>query len=311
MSVLVIAQHNNQLLHLSTLPTIRAGLELGDVSLLVAGTDAQAVVDEAKSISGLSQILYANNESHQGFLAENMADTIARNGVNFDYILFPANTFGKNIAPRVAALLDTQQISDVIKIESADTFIRPIYADNALERLKSLDQRKVLTIRTTVFDAVEVTGGEAIVTEAEHGPEYGISAYGGVEIAQSERPELTTAEVIVSGGRALGSKENFALIEALAAQLNAAVGASRAAVDAGFIPNELQIGQTGKIVAPKLYFAIGLSGAIQHIAGIKDSKVIVAINSDPEAPIFEVADYGIVGDLFTVVPELIKALKEA
>lgn len=309
MSVLVIAQHDNHTLTPATLSVIQAGRELGQVTVLVAGTDSMAVATCLKTVSGVSAILHTDSPSHKGFTAENMADTIARNGVHFAYILFPANTFGKNIAPRVAALLDTQQISDVIKIESADTFVRPIYADNALATIKSHDSCKVLTIRTTTFDAVKTTGGNAEISNTAHGPELGISAYEGTETVQSDRPDLTTADVVVSGGRALGSKENFALIEDLATVLNGAVGASRAAVDAGYIPNDLQVGQTGKIVAPKLYFAIGVSGAIQHIAGIKDSKTIVAINTDPEAPIFEVADYGIVGDLFEIVPELISALK--
>ncbi len=309
MSVLVIAAHNNATLNPVTLSVIAAGTQLGEVSVLVAGTDSAAVAKQLQSAMGVVAILHTDSPSHNGFLAENMADTIARNGVHFDYILFPANTFGKNIAPRVSALLDTQQISDVIKIESADTFVRPIYADNALATVKSLDARKVLTIRTTTFAAVAATGGNAPITTTAHGPDLGISAYGGTAVADSDRPELTTADVVVSGGRALGSKQNFALIEQLAQVLNGAVGASRAAVDAGYMPNDLQVGQTGKIVAPKLYFAIGLSGAIQHVAGIKDSKTIVAINNDPEAPIFEVADYGIVGDLFEIVPDLIAALK--
>lgn len=309
MSVLVIAQHDNLSLNPVTLSVIGAGQCLGAVTVLVVGSACDAVAKSVASVAGVVQVLVADSPNHTGFLAENIADTIARTGTQFEYIVFPANTFGRNTAPRVSALLDTQQISDVIAIESADTFVRPIYADNALETIQSLDSRKVLTVRPTTFDAVESSGGNAPVNSTPSGPEYGISAYGGLETVQSDRPDLSTADVVVSGGRALGSKENFAVIENLAQILNGAVGASRAAVDAGYMPNDLQVGQTGKIVAPKLYFAIGLSGAIQHVAGIKDSQTIVAINTDEDAPIFDVADYGIVGDLFEVVPALIQELK--
>lgn len=308
MTVLVIAQHDNGTVNPITLNLIGAGVQLGDVTVLVAGTDCTAVAEMVATAQGVSAVLVVDRDSHQGNLAENMADTIARNAMNYDYVLFAASTFGKNIAPRVSALLDTQQISDVISIVGPDTFVRPIYADNALATVKSLDERKLLTIRTTTFDAVELGGNSAPISKGIEGVNVGISAFGGVEIEQSERPDLSTAKVVVSGGRALGNKEQFALIETLADTLGGAVGASRAAVDSGYAPNDLQVGQTGKIVAPDLYIAVGVSGAIQHIAGIKDSKVIVAINTDPEAPIFDVADYGLVADLFDAVPELIQAL---
>lgn len=314
MSVLVIAQHDNANLNPSTLNLIGAGKQLGDVTVLIAGTQCQPVAETVATANGVSAVLLAESESHNGNLAENMADTIARNATEhnggFDYILFPANTFGKNIAPRVSALLDTQQISDVMGIESADTFIRPIYADNAIATVQSMDSRRVLTLRTTTFDAVELTQKPAPISTGIVGVNVGVSAFGGIEIAKSERPDLTNARVVVSGGRALGSQEKFALIEKLADTLGGAVGASRAAVDSGYAPNDLQVGQTGKIVAPELYIAVGLSGAIQHIAGIKDSKTIVAINTDADAPIFGIADYGLVADLFDVVPELTTALSD-
>ena len=303
MSILVIAEHDNDTLKSATLNTVTAAAAIGgDVAVLVAGSDCQAVAQEAAKISGVSQVIVADNAAYANQLAENMQPLIVELAAGKTHILAPATTSGKNIMPGVAALLDVAQISEVTKIESADVFERPIYAGNALAKVQSLDSVKVLTIRTTAFEEAAQDGAAAV--EA-HGAAHdaGKSSYIGEEVVESERPELTAAKIIISGGRGMGNGENFSILEAVADKLGAAVGASRAAVDAGFVSNDMQVGQTGKIVAPDLYIAVGISGAIQHLAGMKDSKVIVAINKDDEAPIFSVADYGLVADLFEAVPE--------
>ncbi len=307
MSVLLIAEHDHQNLKPATLSAATAAAQLGEVTLLVAGHNCRVVAEAAAKVSGVKKVLIADDAAYAHQSAENVALLIASIGKNYTHILAPATTTGKNMLPRVGALLDVQPLSDVSKIESADTFVRPIYAGNAFATVKSNDAIKVMTIRTTAFDAVGTDGSAAIETLAAL-PESGLSTFVSQELTKSERPELTAARIVVSGGRGLGSGENFKLLDQLADKLGAAVGASRAAVDAGFVPNDYQVGQTGKVVAPDLYIAIGISGAIQHLAGMKDSKVIVAINKDAEAPIFQVADYGLVGDLFTILPELHKAL---
>jgi electron transfer flavoprotein alpha subunit len=280
----------------------------GDITLLVAGKDCGAAAQAAAQVPGVKRVLHADAAHYEHGLAEDLASLIVTAAAGMTHVLAPATTFGKNVLPRVAALLDVAQISDVMRVESADTFVRPIYAGNALATVQSSDAVKVLTVRATGFDAAPATGGNATVEALAAAPPSGLSRFERQELTKSERPELTAAKIIVSGGRGVGSAENFKIIDALADKLGAAVGASRAAVDAGFVPNDYQVGQTGKIVAPELYIAIGISGAIQHLAGMKDSKVIVAINKDPEAPIFEVADYGLVADLFQAVPELTAAL---
>jgi electron transfer flavoprotein alpha subunit len=309
MATLIIAEHNNSELQPATFNTIAAAKHLdGDTVVLVAGHDCKSVADEAAKAEGVDKVLLAEAEHYAHLLAEDLDKLVVEQAESFTHILAPATTFGKNIAPRIAALLDVQQISDIIAIESDDTFKRPVYAGNAIATVKSNDAKKVITVRATAFDALSHEGGSASVESigtTEHGA---LVDYVGEELTESERPELTSAKVIVSGGRGMGNGENFAMLEQLADKLGAAVGASRAAVDAGFVPNDYQVGQTGKIVAPELYIAVGISGAIQHLAGMKDSKVIVAINKDEEAPIFQVADYGLVADLFKVVPELIEAL---
>ncbi|MCW9029046.1 MAG: FAD-binding protein [Kangiella sp.] len=309
MATLIIAEHNNSELQPATFNTIAAAKHLdGDTVVLVAGHDCKSVADEAAKAEGVDKVLLAEAEHYAHLLAEDLDKLVVEQAESFTHILAPATTFGKNIAPRIAALLDVQQISDIIAIESDDTFKRPVYAGNAIATVKSTDAKKVITVRATAFDALSHEGGSASVESigtTEHGA---LVDYVGEELTESERPELTSAKVIVSGGRGMGNGENFAMLEQLADKLGAAVGASRAAVDAGFVPNDYQVGQTGKIVAPELYIAVGISGAIQHLAGMKDSKVIVAINKDEEAPIFQVADYGLVADLFKVVPELIEAL---
>lgn len=309
MATLIIAEHNNSELQPATFNTIAAAKHLdGETVVLVAGHDCKSVADEAGKAEGVDKVLLAEAEHYAHLLAEDLDKLVVEQAENFSHILAPATTFGKNIAPRIAALLDVQQISDIIAIESDDTFKRPVYAGNAIATVKSNDSKKVVTVRATAFDALSHEGGSASVesiSTTEHGA---LVDYVGEELTESERPELTSAKVIVSGGRGMGNGENFAMLEQLADKLGAAVGASRAAVDAGFVPNDYQVGQTGKIVAPELYIAVGISGAIQHLAGMKDSKVIVAINKDEEAPIFQVADYGLVADLFKVVPELIEAL---
>jgi electron transfer flavoprotein alpha subunit len=313
MTALVIAEHDNASLKVATNNAVTAALAIvksggGDVHILVAGHNCKAAADAAAQIPGVAKVLLADAAPLAEGLAENVAAQIVALAGEYSHILAPATAAGKNYLPRVAALLDVQQISDIIAVESPDTFVRPIYAGNALATVQSGDAKKVITVRTTGFDAAPATGGSAAVETVTAVADAGLSAFVGREVAKSERPELTAAKVIVSGGRGMGSGENFKILEPLADKLGAAMGASRAAVDAGFVPNDWQVGQTGKIVAPQLYIAVGISGAIQHLAGMKDSKTIVAINKDPEAPIFSVADYGIVGDLFTVVPELVKEL---
>ncbi|GAA4331659.1 FAD-binding protein [Pigmentiphaga soli] len=309
MTTLVIAEHDNAGIKPSTLNAVTAAARLGaDIHVLVAGSGVQGAAQAAAQIAGVSKVLVADAESLADGLAESHAEQVLALAGGYSHILFPATAYGKNIAPRVAARLDVAQISDIIAVESADTFQRPIYAGNAIATVQSQDAVKVATVRTTAFDAAPATGGSAAVeTVAAVGAPAG-TRFVGRQVAKSDRPELTAANVVVSGGRGMGSADNFKLLEPLADKLGAAMGASRAAVDAGYAPNDWQVGQTGKVVAPQLYVAIGISGAIQHLAGMKDSKVIVAINKDPEAPIFGVADYGLVGDLFTVVPELVNAL---
>lgn len=309
MSILVIAEHDNVELKSATLNTVAAASKLGDdIHVLVAGENAAAVADTAAKIAGVSKVLLADNAALANGLAENVAAQVIDLAGAYSHILFPATASGKNIAPRVAAKLDVAQISDVLSVESADTFTRPIYAGNAIATVQCGDSKLVLTVRPTAFDAVDATSGNATVETISAAADSGKSSFVGREVVKSDRPDLADATIVVSGGRGLGSKENFALIDSLADKLGAAVGASRAAVDAGYAPNDLQVGQTGKIVAPQLYIAVGISGAIQHLAGMKDSKVIVAINKDPEAPIFSIADYGLVGDLFELLPELTQSL---
>ena len=305
MSILVIAEHDNNELKGSTLNTVTAASEIGgDISILVAGSNSSTVAGQASSIAGIKSVIHVDDPLYENFLAEDLGNLVVAVADGFNYILAPATTFGKNFLPRVAAKLDVQQISDIISVEDGDTFKRPIYAGSCIATVKSSDPIKVITVRTTAFDASLMSDGTATVDSGTPVDSLNNSSFVSDEIAESDRPELTAAEVIVSGGRALGSSENFKIIEELADKLGAAVGASRAAVDAGYVPNDYQVGQTGKIVAPSLYIAIGISGAIQHLAGMKDSKVIVAINKDEDAPIFQVADYGLVGDLFEAVPEL-------
>ena len=305
MSILVIAEHDNNELKGSTLNTVTAASEIGgDVSVLVVGSDSSSVAEQASKISGINSVIHVDDPIYKNFLAEDFGNLVTSVADGFSYILAPATTFGKNFLPRVAAKLDVQQISDIISVEDADTFKRPIYAGSCIATVKSTDTVKVITVRTTAFDASPMIDSSVTVNSGAVVDSLKNASFVSDEIAESDRPELTAADVIVSGGRALGSSENFEIIEALADKLGAAVGASRAAVDAGYVPNDYQVGQTGKIVAPNLYIAIGISGAIQHLAGMKDSKVIVAINKDEDAPIFQVADYGLVGDLFEAVPEL-------
>lgn len=309
MSVLVWVEHDNNSVKDATLSAVTAGAKLGDVVALVAGQGAQGAADAAAKIAGVSKVLLADDAAYGHALAENVAPLVAELMAGHDAFVAPATTTGKNIAPRVAALLDVMQISEVLSVEGADTFTRPIYAGNAIATVKSSDAKKVLTVRGTAFEKAAAEGGSASVEAVSGKGDAGLSSFVGAEIAKSERPELTSAKVIVSGGRALGSSEQFhGLIDPLADKLGAAVGASRAAVDAGYAPNDYQVGQTGKIVAPEVYVAIGISGAIQHLAGMKDSKTIIAINKDEDAPIFQVADLGLVGDLFKIVPELTEKL---
>lgn len=309
MTILVIAEHDNQVLKPSTLSTLAAANEIGgNVTLLVAGNGCAGAADAAAKAAGVSKVLLADNPAYDHEIAENMAALIVSMADGFTHILAPATANGKNFMPRVAALLDVGQISDIIKVESADTFARPIYAGNAIATVQSLDAVKVITVRGTAFDAVAAEGGSAAVETLSQVEDTGLSRFVGEEMAKSDRPELTSARVVIAGGRGMADSEHFHLLEKVADKLGAAVGASRAAVDAGFAPNDMQVGQTGKIVAPELYIAVGISGAIQHLAGMKDSKVIVAINKDEEAPIFQVADYGLVADLFTALPELDDAL---
>lgn len=309
MTILVIAEHDNASLKGATLNTVAAAAQLGgDVHVLVIGQGAQAAADAAAKVAGVCKVLLAEAAQLGDGLAENVAAQVLEVASNYSHILFAATASGKNVAPRVAAKLDVAQISDITAVESADTFQRPIYAGNAIATVQSADAIKVITVRTTGFDAVAAEGGSATVENVTAVADSGLSSFVGREVAKSDRPELAGAKVVVSGGRGMGSAENFKILDPLADKLGAALGASRAAVDAGYAPNDWQVGQTGKIVAPQLYVAIGISGAIQHLAGMKDSKVIVAINKDEEAPIFGVADYGLTGDLFKIVPELTEKL---
>ncbi len=305
MSTLVIAEHDNGSLKGATLNAVTAAQALGaDVDVLVAGADCGAAAEAAAKVAGVSRVLVADNAAYGHQLAENVSLLIADVGAAYDNIVAPATSNGKNTMPRVAALLDVAQISDIISVETADTFKRPVYAGNVIATVKSSDAKKVITVRTTAFDAAAAEGGSATVEAVDAVHDAGISAFVSEEVAESDRPELTAAPVVVSGGRGMQNGENFKLLDGIADKLGAAIGASRAAVDAGFVPNDMQVGQTGKIVAPDLYIAVGISGAIQHLAGMKDSKVIVAINKDEDAPIFQVADYGLVADLFEALPEL-------
>ncbi|ASL26044.1 electron transfer flavoprotein subunit alpha/FixB family protein [Azotobacter chroococcum] len=309
MAILVIAEHDNRTLKGATLNTLGAAALLGgEVHLLVAGRSCGAVAAQAAAIPGVSKVLVADAAVYEHQLAENLARLVVGPGKAYSHLLAPAGSAGKNLMPRVAALLDVAQLSDIVGVVSPNTFRRPIYAGNAIATVQSLDPVVVATVRASAFDPVPAEGGSAAVESLDAAHDAGTSRFVGEELAKSDRPELGSARIVVSGGRGLGSGENFALLETLADKLGAAVGASRAAVDAGFVANDMQVGQTGKIVAPELYIAVGISGAIQHLAGMKDSKVIVAINKDPEAPIFQVADYGLVADLFEAVPELEKAL---
>jgi electron transfer flavoprotein alpha subunit len=310
MPVLVIAEHDHATLKGATLNTVTAAIQCGgDVHVLVAGAGAAAAAAAAAQIAGVAKVLHADSPAFGHGLAENLAAQVLAVASGYSHLLFPATAAGKNVAPRVAALLDVGQVSDITKVVSPDTFERPIYAGNAIATVQSADATKVITVRSTGFDAAAATGGSAVVEAITAAADSGLSSFQGSEIAKNDRPELTAAKIIVSGGRALASQEQFsAVLTPLADKLGAALGASRAAVDAGYAPNDWQVGQTGKIVAPQLYIAAGISGAIQHLAGMKDSKVIVAINKDAEAPIFSVADYGLEADLFAAVPELVKAL---
>ncbi len=304
MSILVYAEHDNNSLKADTLKTVAAAQAIGgDIHLLVAGENCGAVAEEAAKVNGVSKVLVADNAAYSHQLAENVSALVLELAGDYDTIIATALTTGKNFMPRVAALLDVAQISDIIAVESADTFVRPIYAGNAIATVQSLDAKKVITVRATGFDAV-ATDGNAEIVALGNATDAGISSHVSDELTVSERPDLGAAGVVISGGRGMQNGDNFKLLEGIADKLGAAIGASRAAVDAGFVPNDMQVGQTGKIVAPDLYIAVGISGAIQHLAGMKDSKIIVAINKDPEAPIFQVADYGIVADLFEALPEL-------
>ncbi|MGQ0650916.1 MAG: electron transfer flavoprotein subunit alpha/FixB family protein [Betaproteobacteria bacterium] len=312
MAVLVLAEHDNQTIRKATLNALAAAQKLdAEVHVLVAGHNCGDAARAATQAAGVRKVLHADAPHLGEFLAENVAALIVSIAQNYSHILAPATSNGKNVMPRAAALLDVQQISDIVAVEGADTFVRPIYAGNALATVKSKDPVKVITVRTTAFDAVASTGGSAQAEQLQAPADSGLSSFVTREVSKSERPELTSAKIIVSGGRGMANSENFkTVLEPLADRLGAAMGASRAAVDAGFVPNDWQVGQTGKIVAPDLYVAVGISGAIQHLAGMKDSRVIVAINKDEEAPIFQVADYGLVGDLFQLVPQLVEELKK-
>ena len=305
MTILVIAEHDNSSLKGATLNAVTAATQMGDeLHLLVAGCNCGTAAEAAAQVAGVSKVLVADAAAYEHQLAENVSKLIVELAGNYSHIVAPATTNGKNYMPRVAALLDVAQLSDITAVESADTFQRPIYAGNAIATVQSLDSVKVITVRGTAFDPAAAEGGSATVEALDSEQDAGNSRFVSEEMAKSDRPELTAADVVISGGRGMGNGENFAMLETLADKLGAAVGASRAAVDAGFVPNDMQVGQTGKIVAPNLYIAVGISGAIQHLAGMKDSKIIVAINKDEEAPIFSVADYGLVADLFEAVPEL-------
>lgn len=309
MKTLIVAEHDNQTLKAATLNAVAAAQQLGgDVDVLVVGSGCQAAADAAAAVPGVASVLLADNAAYENQLAENVSLAVADVAAGYDAVLAAATANGKNVMPRVAALLDVAQISDITAVIDADTFERPIYAGNVIATVKSSDAKKVITVRTTAFDAVPAEGGNASVQAVDGAHDAGVSSFIGEEVAVSDRPELTSASVVISGGRGMQNGDNFSMLEGIADKLNAAIGASRAAVDAGFVPNDYQVGQTGKIVAPDLYIAVGISGAIQHLAGMKDSKVIVAINKDEDAPIFQVADYGLVADLFAALPELEAAL---
>src|SRR6056300_444977 len=310
MSTLVLAEHDNVSLKAATLSAVTAASQMGgDVHVLVAGANCSAAAEAAAAVAGVSKVLVADNAAYEHQLAENVSLLVAELAADYDNIVAPATSNCKNIMPRVAALLDVAQISEIMSVESADTFKRPIYAGNVIATVQSSDAKKVITVRATSFDAAAAEGGSAAIESVVSVHDAGISTFVGEEVAVSDRPELTAASVVISGGRGMQNGENFKLLDGIADKLNAAIGASRAAVDAGFVPNDMQVGQTGKIVAPELYIAVGISGAIQHLAGMKDSKVIVAINKDEDAPIFQVADYGLVADLFDVIPELSDKIK--
>ena len=309
MSVLVLIEHDNQNIKASSLNTITAAKKIDkSVHAIVLGENCSKVGEQISKCEGIEEVFIADNSIFKNHVAENISPVIFELSNKYSHILAPSSTFGKNIMPRVAALLDVAQISDIISIESNDTFVRPIYAGNANLKLQSTDSKKIITVRTTNFEATKISGGNGKITKIEKKDDPGLSKFVKNELNKSDRPELTSAGIIISGGRGMESGKNFSLVEEIADKLKAAVGASRAAVDAGFVPNDYQVGQTGKVVAPELYIAVGISGAIQHLAGMKDSKIIVAINKDEEAPIFQVADYGIVGDLFKILPELSKEL---
>jgi electron transfer flavoprotein alpha subunit len=305
MSTLIVAEHDNHTISPATLCTVTAATALGaDVDILVAGEGCSGAATAAQAVTGVRKVLCADNAAYAHALAENLSLLIAELAADYENVLSPSTASGKNVMPRVAALLDVAQISDIISVESADTFKRPIYAGNVIATVQSSDAKKVITVRTTAYDAAASEGGSAELVAVDAVHDAGISSFVGQEIAKSDRPELTAASVVISGGRGMQNGENFKLLDGIADKLGAAIGASRAAVDAGFVPNDMQVGQTGKIVAPDLYIAVGISGAIQHLAGMKDSKVIVAINKDEDAPIFQVADYGLVADLFDALPKL-------
>ena len=309
MKTLVIVEHDNKNIKGSTYNTISAASELSaEITLLVAGFEIDTVINEAQTIDGITNILKCDNDIYKNHIAEDLSVLIVKNKSDFTHIFAPSTTFGKNLMPRVSAMLDTQQISDIISIESEDTFKRPIYAGSCIATVKSNDDVKVITVRSTAFDAISKQNSDVNVIDLDSTDTMGISEFISEELAQSDRPELTAADIVISGGRGMQSGDNFHLLDSIADKLGAAVGASRAAVDSGFVPNDYQVGQTGKIVAPDLYIAVGISGAIQHLAGMKDSKVIVAINKDEDAPIFQVADYGLVADLFNALPELESSL---
>ena len=310
-NVLLIADHDNSALRPGTLNALAAASKLGDVTALVAGKDCADAAAEMAKAEGVSKVLQAEGDHYAYSLAESVTDLVVGLADDYDYIVAPASTSGKNITPRVAAKLDVQQISEIVAIESEDTFVRPIYAGNAMATVQSSDAKKVITVRATAFDAAPAEGGSASVESIDAAAASDLSEFVSQNLTKSERPELTSAGIVISGGRGMQSGDNFSMLEDIADKLGAAVGASRAAVDAGFVPNDYQVGQTGKVVAPELYIAVGISGAIQHLAGMKDSKVIVAINKDEEAPIFQVADYGLVADLFKAVPELEEELGKA
>ena len=309
MSILILVEHEEGDIRPATLNVVTAGVQIGgDIHLLVAGNDVAGVAEKAAKIAGVSKVMVADDAAYANELAENLSSLVLKHAEGYSHILFAATAAGKNVMPRVAALLDVSGISDIIEVKSDDTFVRPIYAGNALATVKSADAVKVIGVRTTSFDSAETEGGSATVESVDSTEASALVSFVGQELSQSDRPELTSADIVVSGGRGMQNGENFSMLDDIAGKLNAAVGASRAAVDAGFVPNEYQVGQTGKVVAPDLYLAVGISGAIQHLAGMKDSKVIVAINKDEEAPIFQVADYGLVADLFDALPELSAAL---